>query len=113
MGIDHPMRDWIGTGISLLGLLIVVVALVRTMRARARRSPDVSGQSAVPLRPDKRRALFELCGGLLVVEVGQLVRAHGWIWAVLHLIAIGFIAATALMMYRDRRRRSTSPISSG
>jgi hypothetical protein len=88
------MRDWIGTGVSLLGFVVVVAALVRSLRARRRREPA----GAV------RRSLLELCAGLIITEAGQLIRASGWVWAIPHLIAVGLVTAGAVFLYREGRR---------
>src|SRR3954451_13182231 len=92
------MRDWIGTGVSLLGF-VVVVAVVNIFRLRAYRPSELSR-----LSPDRRRevlrqirshapacdpevhvvardmasprGLFGLSAGLLTVECGQLIRTH-------------------------------------
>jgi hypothetical protein len=129
MGYKSLMRDWIGTGVSLLGLALVVIAFIRIVRARAyRRSqltrPDPDRRPAVPSRlrdrlgsretdfaeapqtprdMTARHLLLHLCGGLVIVEAGQLIRAQGWLWAVMPMIVIGLIGAGSLLLYRDLR----------
>jgi hypothetical protein len=90
------MRDWIGTGVSLLGFVIVVIGFVPLVRAR--RSSKPAGRS-----PKARRALAWFIAGLLVMESGQLIRAHGWLGAILHVIVIVLLVTGSLLLRRDRR----------
>lgn len=100
MGTELPVRDWIGTGISLLGFVVLAVAFVRALRAR---SSSTSGPGTARTKPVLRHPIFEFCCGLIVLEAGQLVRAHGWFWAVLHTIVIALVVAGALLIRRDLR----------
>jgi hypothetical protein len=109
------MRDWIGTGVSLLGFVVVVVAVVNIVRLKAYRPSELNRLSPSRRREMLRqlrshapagsaevhvvardmaapRGLFVLSAGLLAVEFGQLIRAHDRLWALLHAVIIGVVA---------------------
>ena len=94
------MRDWIGTGVSLLGFVVVVVAVVNIVRLKAYRPSEhvVARGMAAP------RGLLGLSAGLLTVECGQLIRTHDRLWALLHAVIIGVVAVGMVLLHRDVRR---------
>jgi hypothetical protein len=118
---------WIGSGVSLLGCMVVVIAVVKIIRLKAYRPSELSRLSPVRRREvlrqirgrapmgggeahvvardmAARRTLFGLCAGLLTTECGQLIGAHAWPWALVHAVIIGIVAVGTVMLYRDVRR---------
>jgi hypothetical protein len=80
------VRDWIGTGLSLAGFAVAVVAATQWVRGRAWSRSSVATFAA-----------------LLLLESGVLVRPHAWPLTALH-VAVSAIAVAGLFMwYLDRR----------
>ncbi|MFI5909972.1 hypothetical protein [Dactylosporangium sp. NPDC051541] len=91
------MRDWIGIGLSLTGLAVIVVALVLWVRSRAWRPARQSGEAW-------RRSSVATFGALFLLEAGLLIRPHAWPLTILYLAATGIAVAGLLMWYLERRR---------
>ncbi|MEU7867406.1 hypothetical protein [Dactylosporangium sp. NPDC049140] len=90
------MRDWIGTGLSLAGFAVAVVAATQWVRSRAWRPARQSGRAW-------SRSSVATFAALLLLESGVLLRPHAWPLTALH-VAVSTIAVAGLFMwYLDRR----------
>jgi hypothetical protein len=91
------MRDWIGVGLSLLGIAVMVVALTMWMRSKAWRPARQSGAAW-------RRSSVATFAALLLLESGQLLRPHAWPLTVLYVALAAIAVAGLLMWYLEQRR---------
>ena len=91
------MRDWIGLGTSLVGLVVLAAAAGWLVRSRAWRPARQSG-------PGWRRASVATFAALLLLELGLLIRPHAWPLTVLYLAVLGLAGAGLLLWYLEPRR---------
>ena len=125
------MRDWIGTAVAVLGSVVSVVVVIRLLRRKAYRGspalnrlePDQRREVLRRIRSDAapnagepaevhevardlaaRNWMPGIYAGLLLVQVGQLIRPRPWPWVAVHLLVIALVGVGVLLMYRDVRR---------
>ncbi|MEU8228650.1 hypothetical protein AB0C12_03490 [Actinoplanes sp. NPDC048967] len=131
MGTDE-LWQWIGVGINLAGLAVIITALVLVLRhrARARRSSALAGLAPAERRrvlrqirgrapvdprdaPAARQGAGDLLGqrrlmatpaGLILVQVGQAVQHRSPVWTVLALVVTALCATAMILLGRDISR---------
>jgi len=81
--------SWIGTGLSLVGLAVIVFTLVLGYRHRA-----------VQAREPARRQLSRTAAGLALVQVGQAVHHRSWLWTIMSLAVIALCGTTMILLRR-------------
>ena len=131
MGTDELWR-WIGLGISLAGLAVILTTLVLVFRHRAHvRRPSafaglapaerrrvlrqIRGRAPVDAddRPAARRGAGDLVAqrrlmgapaGLILVEVGQALQHRSVLWTALALVVIALATTSMILLGRDISR---------
>lgn len=88
------MRDWIGTGVSLLGLIVLVTGLLQLVRMRRAHAP----------RPRPGNAAYAGPVGMVLVALGQLIVDRPWPTKVPHVVVVALAVTAMVLQYRRTRR---------
>jgi hypothetical protein len=133
--VGTELWQWIGVGISLVGLAVIITSLVLVLRHRAHiRQPSALAGLApaerrrvlrqirgrAPLEPRDHRTARQGAGdlmaqrrlmaapaGLILVQVGQAVQHRSLIWTALALVVVALASTSMILLGRDigRARR--------
>ena len=131
MGTDE-LWQWIGLGISLVGLAVIITTLVLVFRHRGhvRQPSALAGlvpaerrrvlrqiRGRAPVGPDDRpaarrgagdllaqRRLMAAPAGLILVQIGQAVQHRSPVWTGLALVVILLAVTSMILLGRDVRR---------